>query len=92
MPSGFATVSDAPPGAGSATSLGCTTNPAIASAVASRASAANGRQRGDGSVPDGNSSSMKTIAETSGTKLHSASRPTSSGAGNVPGWVMPSTA
>ena len=92
MPSGFATVSDAPPGAGSAISLGCTTNPAIVSAVASRASAANGRQRGDGSVPDGNSTSMKTTEETSGTKLHSASRPTSSGAGNVPGWVMPSTA
>ena len=92
MPSGFGTISDSPPGAGSATSLGCTTNPAIASAVASRASAANGRQRGDGSVPEGNSNSMKTIAEKTGTKLHSASRPTSLGAGNVPGWVMPSRA
>ncbi len=92
MPSGFGTISDSPPGAGSATGLGCTTNPAIASAVASRASATNRRQRGDGSVPDGNSSSMKIIAAKTGTKLHSASRATSSGAGNVPGWVMPSTA
>ena len=79
MPSGFATISDSPPGAGSAISLGCTTNPASASAVASSTSAANGRQRGDGSVPDGNSSSMKTIAAKTGTKLHSASRAISSG-------------
>ena len=92
MPSGFATVSDSPPGAGSAISRGCTTNPASASAVASSASPANERQRGDGSVPDGNSSSMKTIAVKIGTKLHSASRAISSGPGKVPGWAMPSTA
>ena len=53
MPSGFATASDTPLVPQSATSLGCTTNPAIASAVASRASAANGSQRGDGSVLGG---------------------------------------
>ena len=91
-PSGFATISESPPGAGSAISLGCTTNPAIASVVASTASPANGRQRGDGSVPDGNSSSMKPIAAKTGMKLHSASRATISGAGKVPGWLMPSTA
>src|SRR5512140_1894228 len=62
MPSGFATIRDSPPGAGSAISLGCTTNPASASVVARSTSTANGRQRGGGSGPDGNSSSRKTSA------------------------------
>jgi hypothetical protein len=92
IPSGFGNASDSPPGAGSATSLGCTANPVIASAVASRPSQAKGRQRGDGSLPDGNNNSMKPSAAKIGTKLHSATRPTSSGAGKVPGRRMPGTA
>ncbi len=91
-PTGFSNISETPPGAGSAISLGRTTNPTIVSAVASRPSPAHGRQRGEGSVPDGNSSSMKPSPVKTGMKLHSASRPASSGAGKVPGWATPSTA
>jgi hypothetical protein len=91
-PSGFANVSDVSPGAGRATILGCTTNPTIVSAVASRPSATTGRQRGDGSLPVGNSISVKLIPVKIGTKLHSASRPISWGPGQVPGCLMPSTA
>ena len=92
IPSGLGNTKDVPPGAGSPISLGCTTNPTIVSAVASRPSPAHGRQRGEGSLPVGNSISMKPIPVKTGMKVHSASRPTSSGAGKVPGWATPNTA
>src|SRR6266571_6518817 len=89
-PHGLGNVSETPPGGGKATSLGRTRNPIMARAVIRKITHVSGRQRGDGRVPEGNNRAMKPKARTFGTKNHSASRPTTSGAGNVPGWVRPS--
>src|SRR6266567_6231557 len=82
-PHGLGNVSETPPGAGKATSLGRTRNPIMARAVIRKITHVSGRQRGDGSVPEGNNRTMKPKARTTGTKNHSASRPATSGAGNV---------
>src|SRR5712691_5913068 len=72
-PHGLGNGSETPPGAGKATSLGRTRNPIMARAVIRKITHVNGRQRGDGSVPEGNNKTMKPKARTTGTKNHSAS-------------------
>jgi hypothetical protein len=71
-------------GAGSPTSPGWTATPARVIAVATSSSAATGRQRREGSVPIGNSSSMNATPVTTGTKLHWASSPGGCGRGQGP--------
>ena len=86
-PSGFWKVSEVPPGAGICTSLGRTTSPLSVRPARTKPAAASGRQRRDGSFPDGKNRNMKAMVNVLGTKLHSASRPTSFGAGTAPGYV-----
>ena len=74
------------------TFLGWTRNPIRVSAMSSRHKPPAGRQRGDGRCPVGKSRNMNAMPQISGTKDHSASRPTIAGPGRVPGCLMPSTA
>ena len=86
--SGLRNISETPPGAGRATSRELTMNPASVRQVTSRPAAAAGRQRRDGSPPEGKNRSIAARPAKAGMKSHSASAPTTRGAGSVPGWVV----
>jgi hypothetical protein len=79
--SGLANFSERPPGAGSATCRGLMTKAASVTPIRARPANVAGRQRGDGSRPDGNSRKMAASPVTVGTKAHSARAPISAGAG-----------
>jgi RND superfamily putative drug exporter len=70
-----------------ATVLGATMNPTIASPVRANVAAATGRQRREGSFPVGKMRSTATIPTNTGMNNHSDSAPTTLGAGNAPGWM-----
>ncbi len=84
-PSGLGYLSEIPPGTGSCSSRGVTTNPIRVRPASRNPAAATGRQRGDGSFPVGKSRNMKAMRKVTGEKLHSDSVPASFAAGSDPG-------
>ncbi len=67
-PSGFWTMAETPPGAGSCTFFGWTRNPIKVSVMSSRHKPPTGRQRGDGRCPVGKSRNMNAMPQISGTE------------------------
>ena len=74
-----------PPGAGSATCRVLTTNEARLRPVSTRPAVTAGRQRGEGSRPDGKTRKIAARPAITSTKTVSASVPAAAAAGSVPG-------